>query len=282
MKFGIRQKIVLVFVLFLSTAFILLYLRPQVASAGSVTDFGQLSGVPASANYVAWLGTAGTPPSQVLTEDRFNSGSGQNGGYQGGFWILPVGEFTSPAAAAGDSVSIVFGGLGADAGNLWTYTIASWDNSTANTDHGTVATTSAGSCPVMSLGSQDGTGKTINWTGDNVQHLIYRSQNASGAGNGASNGRYDYVATISPGTFTYLDTACPTGTDCWHIVLPTDGAESINGCHSVETNPTAVSLADFSAAGGQSSQYLLILVVGVAATGALIAGAVLLFRKKVA
>ncbi len=57
------------------------------------------------------------------------------------------------------------------------------------------------------------------------QYMIYKAILPSGAGNGASNGRYAWVATIPSGTFTYLDTTCTTGVDCWHIVVPSNGSE---------------------------------------------------------
>jgi len=98
----------------------------------------------------------------------------------------------------------------------------------------------------MVAGFQDGTGKTVNWSPSGKYH-IYRSQNPSGAGNGHSNGRYNYVTTVT-GT-TYKDTGCPTGTDCWHIVVPADPTtNAIIGCHSEESNPNAITLSSFRAA----------------------------------
>ena len=77
--------------------------------AGSTNEFGQLAGTPAEATYVA-LAKAGAPPSEVLTEDGYNSAAGPNQGYQSLFWLIKVGAggFASPAAAGGDTVHMVF------------------------------------------------------------------------------------------------------------------------------------------------------------------------------
>jgi hypothetical protein len=45
----------------------------------------------------------------------------------------------------------------------------------------------------------------------------------------------------------YTDTACSTGASCWHIVVPLNASNEISGCHSEETNPTAVTLRTFRA-----------------------------------
>ncbi len=216
------------------------------ASAGSALDYGQLPGTPASANYIAWISSA-TPPTQVLTEDGYNSSSGTDQGYQGGYWLLSSSNFDNPTPTSGQTLNFVFGGLGADSGKIWTYS-ATLDMDNALTNHGTVGTQASGTCPTMLYGSRDATGKTINWSGLAGTYLIYRSKLASGAANQNSNGRYDYVATVT-GAFTYKDTQCSTGTDCWHIVIPATAGGVPNGCHSgQETNPNAVTLSTFRAA----------------------------------
>ncbi len=229
------------------------------ASAGSALDYGQLPGPPASANYVAWISSA-TPPTQVLTEDGYNSSSGTNQGYAGGYWLLSSGNFDNPAPTSGQTLNFVFGGLGTDSGKIWTYS-ATLDTDNALTDHGTVGTQASGTCPIMLPGSRDATGKTINWSGSVGTYLIYRSKLPSGAGNGNSNGRYDYAATVT-GAFTYKDTQCSTGTDCWHIVIPATAGGVPNGCHTEqETNPNSVTLSTFRAAGPTMNWPLIVVVL---------------------
>lgn len=235
-------------------------LAAGIAWAGGTQDFGTLLGSPSQANYVAWLDSDGTPPARVLTEDGYNPVGGTDNGYQSGTWILSADNF-NPAPIDGDGLNFIFGGLGSDAGTLWDYS-AVYDNDAPYTDHGEVTSTSMGQCPVMTQGSQNGTGKTINWTGTASEFLIYRSLLPSGADNGHSNGLYEYVASVSGSTFTYLDTACATGTDCWHIVVPANGSGVINGCHSEESNPTAVQLIEFNTRENKSNNYTISISLG--------------------
>lgn|GEM_PF-2021212 len=216
-----------------------------VAQAGSVNDYGQLSGTPAQANYVAWLSTGGTPPDEVLTEDGYN---GNNGGYISNFWIIDVGNFS--AAVDGVTVNMLFGGLGASAGTTWNTSFVYDAVTDPNTDHGTVTSTAAGTCPVMTQGSLAGDAKTVNWTGvAGSYYLIYRSTQPSGNSDGHSNGRYQLVTAapvqIVTANGTYVDTAA--GTQSWHIVVPSDASGNITGCHSEEANPNAVGLSSLRA-----------------------------------
>ena len=225
-----------------------------VVQAGAVYDYGQLSGTPAQANYIAWLGTAGTPPVQVVTEDNFNSPAGAGQGYSSPNWLIEVGNgFSLPAPGAGSTVNMLFGGLGTASGTLWNFSF-SWDGGAEDyTPSGPVATSTSGNpaCPVITAeGSQSATQRTINWTGVAGTYLVYKSTQPSGAGNGHSNGRYQYVATVTG--FTYSDTISVASN--WYIVVPADAGGNITGCHSAEssatgTPPTAVHLSAFRAEG---------------------------------
>lgn len=226
--------------------------------AGTDSDYGQLSGIPAAANYVAWRSLAGTPPSNVITEDAYNSALGSDGGYQGGFWLLVVSTF--PTAANGDQINMVFGGLGAANGTIWTHNFI-WDGAVeALTDHGTLSTTAVGSCPVMLSGGLVGDQKTIRWSGPAGYYLIYRSVLPCGdamspCAGVASNGEYEYVATVDTTVsgFTYVDTLPVGVTEAWHTVIPADASGNITGCHSEESNPNAVRLATFQSVGAWGS-----------------------------
>ena len=223
-------------------AFVMAALATAV-QAGSALDYGQLPGEPPQANYVAWWGPTDTRPNEVLTEDGYNSGDGVDQGYQllgGNYWWMLSASNLSSTPVDGTTMNLMFGGLGADAGTIWSYSVA-WDDEVPTTLHGTVGTAAAGSCPAMLPGSWDGTQKVINWAAPAGTYLIYRSVNASGTEppNGASNGRYVYRATVTTtgSTGTYTD---PVTVPSWHIVIPATSAGAIISCHSEESNPTAI------------------------------------------
>ena len=244
---------------------ILLSTLSVTAYAGSVRDYGLLTlSPPESANYVTWTHNSTTnhtgepAPREVLTEDAFNSGVGTNLGYQGGEWQMSQLNFTGQPGP-GEQIYLHFGGLGTDLGDSWTYDFA-YGNSDYETDHGITGAPFDGiPCPTMTQGSYDPVSgnKVINWQWSGPSggtFLIYRSLNGSGAENGASNGRYAYVdrKTYASGTSgSYTDTTIPTSANgiSWHIVIPADGPDGgVGGCHSEESNPTAVTLHSLSAA----------------------------------
>ncbi len=260
------------------------------ASAGSSVDYGDLPGTPAigQVNWAAWLNKdiqAGGYPSEVMTEDSTNSGNGVDQGYQdfGGApnpnWILQVASFSN-SPGNGDDVTILLGGLGASSGSGWRDSFT-WDTGVPFTDQGTATVEgSFNACPTMLQGSQTATEKTVLWSGTSSEHLVYRSTQASGAGNDASNGRYQYVATVAAGTYSYSDAACGTGDptpNCWHIVIPSDGSGVINGCHSEESNPTAITLSKFQIADAATAYWLI--PVGLSLLAA-VAISVILLRKR--
>ena len=140
--------------------------------------------------------------------------------------------------------------LNADAGTLWSDSSTWAQNSEQFTDWGVapVLVPSGANCPIMLPGSWNSPNKVVNWTGPAGTYHIYRSQLASGAGNGASNGRYNYVGTVTTtganGTWTDTDATVQT----WHIVLPADpDTGAIIGCHSEESSPTSVALTRLEA-----------------------------------
>lgn len=218
------------------------------ALAGTVVDQGRLSGEPAQVNYVAWIDYQ-RPPRQVLTEDGYNSAAGVNQGYFNREWFLSAPNFMNPGASHGDHLYVIFGGLVDDTGSIWTYDFT-YDQYTPTTNHGTIGVEASGTCPVMAVSPLDGTSRTLTWDGPAGYYLIYRSLNESGADNGASNGRYDYLATVnSAGSLhTYVDNDPILGEwPSWYIVLPATAAGEITGCHSEEGTPTAVILMRFEA-----------------------------------
>ncbi len=216
--------------------------------AGTVKDQGVLVGRPPNANYVAWVDTQ-RPPRQVLTEDGYNSASGVNKGYVSGDWTLSASNFDTPDANHNDRLYMVFGGLADTSGSTWTYDFI-YDKNTAITNHGTVGTVASGTCPVMAVSPFNGTSRTLTWNGPTGYYLVYRSLNESGADNGASNGRYDYLATVNSAgpLHTYVDDdEILQEWPSWYIVLPGNAAGEITGCHSEEGTPTAITLMRFEA-----------------------------------
>jgi hypothetical protein len=84
----------------------------------------------------------------------------------------------------------------------------------------------------MDQGTWNGTQKVVNWKGPPGSYHIYRSTQESGAGNDASNGRYQWIATVT------ITTTAGSYTDLidianWHLVVQVDaGSGAICGCHS--------------------------------------------------
>lgn len=225
--------------------------------AGATFDYGNVPGYPpaGSVNWTAWHNfslTAGGYPSQVMTEDSTNSSLGTDQGYSlyGGFvrWIMIVSNFNLPPAFPGFSVvTVLLGGLGGYSGSLWSDSFT-W-TTTSSTDDQLAATPFAGTgvCPSLGFIPISGTQYYLEWYGPPGSYHIYRSQNASGAGNGESNGRYIYLATTSTnmlGNGTYIDN---TSLQSWYIVIHATSGGAIDGCHSEPISPTAVTLADFEA-----------------------------------
>lgn len=240
MKKPYRVRLTVICVALLATLFC-----HNVVLGGGVVDYGTLPDTPERVNYVAWMSVAGVPPSQVLTEDGYSSADGVDQGYQIGMWILNPSNFMNPAPVNASQMYMVFGGLEDTAGTIWTYDFV-LDLTEPVIDHGEVGTAAVGNCPAILPGSWNGTQKTINWSAPPGTYLIYRSVNASGADNGASNGRYDYVDTVTTtgNTGSYVD---DIAVESWHIVIPANSGGNITGCHSEESNPTAVTLVRFEA-----------------------------------
>ena len=251
------KKKILVFIVMLCLS-LFAYNKVQ---AGFIIDYGELSELPGSgeANWMAWWLTDGDGrPAEILTEDNTNSGDDEDIGYSelsvifptldsdtNLEWIIQVENFaTPPIPGVLDDVNMLFGGLGSFSGTLWQTTF-DWTNTEAFTDHGIVASEEAFACPIIydpALVEPN----TYKFYGQPGTYLIYRSQNASGAGNGASNGRYFYFDTVTTTSTigSFVDES--TGSN-WYIVFQVDETNTPIGCHSEPADPTGVSITDFSA-----------------------------------
>jgi len=229
--------------------------------AGASFDFGELFGAPPAgqANWFAWhLTLADGTPYEILTEDQTNCELGENIGYSeygdgdtNTEWWIQIENFlfdprTFPVP---DPIHMIFGGLGAThSGKIWQKTIQ-WIITESQTDWGVVplSTSLSGSCPRISDYEMVNGQYSFWFTGAPGYYHIYRSQNASGAFNGASNGQYFWIASVNTdiyGVGTYTDV---TDQESWYVVIqanPTTNAPI--GCHSEPTGPTATVLSSFT------------------------------------
>lgn len=224
-----------------------------VVLAGSTFDYGNVPGnLPVGeVNWIAWLDKEVQPggyPSEILTEDNTNSNLGVDQGYQifGGVprWVMQVENFSNPQA--GDGITIILGGIGNSSGNIWNDEF-NWDTLSSSTDQGTAVLDGVDPCPVIHNLDVNGVAKEFDWSGVSGTYYIYRSNQPSGAGNIASNGRYSYLATVtSPDGFAvYTDSPDFAS---WYIVIPGIGPEnSIDGCHSNEIAAPSTPVINFEA-----------------------------------
>ena len=235
--------------------------------AGSTSDIGTLQYDPPAggANWTAWArewDDSGEvpvqiyPPTQVLTEDNSNAAAGENLGYTDAGWFIQVENLQT--ATNGSRIYVSFGGLLGYKGSHW-YKQFTWDTITASeTNHGEVPITTADgpACPTIYpviTHSDELYNEVRFWGSPNTTYHVYRSTSPSGAGNGASNGRYRLqgpATTDANGIGVYKDhTEGITTIPAWYLIIyfgnsPTLGTQ---GCHSEPANPTSVVLTNLAA-----------------------------------
>lgn len=233
-----------------------------IVYAGTTGDVGQLQDYPpiGEANWTAWITEtknilSGGMPNEVITEDNTNSALGEDNGYS--FfgtadtipdWVLQIINLSNESN--GDNVQMNFGGLGNSSGKLWFHNF-DWTQAEYLTFHGTIPLSTTGeACPIISEVYTD-TEEHINYVsfrGVPGYYHVYRSQNGSGANNGASNGRYFWIASVDTdtnGVQTYMDY---TDQESWYIVIQADPTTNAPiGCHSEMAEPTSATLTNFTA-----------------------------------
>jgi len=251
--------------------------------AGASYDIGTLApkiegGTPpgeGEANWIAWWSEYpnGTPY-EILTEDVTNADDGENIGYSDFFgtgvnWILQIQNFlydpgqNVPPFFEPDPIYLKFGGLGDEySGTLWEQTITEWKITEYLTDWGEATLISLdpmNECPTISVQpipepENPGDGRTFSFSGpiEGATYHIYRSQNASGANNGASNGQYFYIETVTltenKNLYVYTDNTEIQDGPAWYLVIRADpDSNAIIGCHSEEGIPTNVTMGEFTA-----------------------------------
>ncbi len=145
-------------------------------------------------------------------------------------------------------MTVLLGGLGAYSGSLWSDSFTWITNAGATTDQGTASVFSGTPvCPTLAVTPVSGTQYILYWSGPVGSYHIYRSLNASGAPNSASNGRYLYLTTTTTdgsGRGTWTDSYSGPA---WYIVIHATSGGVIDGCHSEEGSSTGMTLASFEA-----------------------------------
>ncbi len=220
--------------------------------------YGQVSNGPypvdGTVTFMAYLSKSGETDNEVLTEDNWNCGLGTDNGYASQYFFVDWANFTSPTADDNDTLVILFTGIGAEAGNAGSLT------SPIDTDLGYEDLGNSSWATVSYPGTPTGLNASmlepgvvsLTWTAVKASfYRVYRSSQSSGAGNGASNGRYTRLAEdlTSP---AYVDSTAPLQI-CWYIVVADDGI-NLSG-HTDEESIDAslpVTLSSFSARGERS------------------------------
>ncbi len=223
--------------------------------AGIIFDYGTVAGTPpvGLVNWTAWIDEPGNilsggMPWEILTEDNTNSASGVNGGYVQSdtpIWLLQVVNFEKAAESNGDTIKMIFGGLGSTP-QLWDWTF-DWTTGESVTIHGAAPLRAVSEfCPVISDIVVVDNAKTVTFTSyPNRTYYVYKSTQQSGAENDASGGRYLYFMTVpvgNSGVGTFTDNE---PLESWYTVIPRDDVTgSLGGCHSDEAAPTALTMGN--------------------------------------
>lgn len=225
--------------------------------AGGTLDYGTLANNPPQANWTAWLTSdlvSGTSiPNEIITEDNYNQGLGEDLGYQFDgsstyYWLTQVENLTQ--ASDGDQVNMIFGTIGNYAGDLYYYDF-NWNSSTNPdidpTGHGIIPVSQQGYCPAIEVTPTASGYSIVAWGTPGQLYYIYRSQNSSDANNGASNGRYFYLDSITMEPSGYVNYSDETTLQSWYLVIAA-GSDGIGfgGCHSEFVGPLAAVLSDFT------------------------------------
>ena len=227
----------------------------SIADRSEAYVYGRVSNGPYPADgtvtFMAYLSKSGETDNEVLTEDNWNCGSGLDNGYASQYFFVDPENFTNPVVSDNDTLVILFTGIGAEAGNAGSLTdFVDTDLGYQDLGSSSWATSSNPNTPTGLDASivQPGI-VSLSWTpAKNGYYRVYRSSQASGAGNGASNGRYTRLAKdlTSP---AYVDSTAPL-TTCWYIVVADDGG-NLSGHTDEESIDAAlpVTLSSFTARG---------------------------------
>jgi hypothetical protein len=222
--------------------------------------YGQVGpgpGYPANGTitFLSYLRKAEDDPNlEILTEDNWNSGLGIDQGYQTEYFWLDWSAFLSPTANDNDTLVFFFTGIGAAADSSGDLSEpVDTDVGIENLGNSSWDATSNPGIPTNLNGSAHPPGTVhLSWTGTKqATYQVFRSSQASGAGNGASNGRYYRLAQdlASP---SYVDSNAPL-TLCWYIVVAEDGGALSGHSEEIMVDATLpVTLSHFTARGAEN------------------------------
>jgi|GEM_PF-1082695 len=240
---------------FLSADWAYAYIFGHVGSGPSYPDSGTVT-------FMAYLKKGGETDNEVLTEDSYNHFLGRDQGYDGNYFRVNAEYFISWKVEDQDSLIILLTGVGSEAENAGSIrdtvdidvSCQDFGNSSWGTSINPTVPTGLEATNV-SPGVVDLLWNSINSKNGSTSYRLYRSSQPSGAGNGASDGRYLRIAQALADT-SYQDTDAPKGL-CWYIVVAADSVAPdsifLSG-HSDEVRIDAalpVQLTSFTATGGQ-------------------------------
>ena len=219
---------------------IALTLMAVSAAANATILRGTVTGQTDPVTYFAYFSGA---DNQILTEDSYNCGAGTNGGYidSTDTWKIQTDNFAPapPTGTGGATLKVV---LTDSANNYGSYSGVIPNDLT---DVGATPLT-AGALAKPTLTAAAGNNQVLlTWTSTSGQYYnIYRADLPSGAGNSASNGRYNKITTgpvTGSGASTrYIDTTAQNGNTYWYIIIASDNATFLNGKFSPHSNEVMV------------------------------------------
>lgn len=202
----------------ISFIWILLLSIALVPRESMAVIYGTLTGTPSEGTitYVATSNDFAT----ILTEDGYNSALGTDQGYQGGYWILEAGNLDPAPQPGVTTIKIEFAGIDTQSGKFGSdqFVYSNPNESRGNISFTTDDNPAIPSRPMPEVISAGNV--RLTWTNaSGATYDVYRSTQASGANNGASNGRYQRIATDV--TSPYTDTSAPTGAGslAWYLLI---------------------------------------------------------------
>jgi len=186
------------------------------ARAGII--FGQLIGTPPEGT-VTYVACVNNNWNEILTEDSINPDAGIDQGYQGGYFRLDAANFSS--IHAGDLVTVEFSGIDSREGKTASIAVA-WNGRVQDQGDILFTGTDTLATPPQPIAKIVRPGVVwLTWKPQEkwLRYHIYRSTQAAGGSNIASNGRYQLLASkFRP---PYIDTSVPSapGIRAWYILI---------------------------------------------------------------
>jgi len=180
--------------------------------------YGQLTGIPSegTVTYVAYLTDKSFPPTEILTEDGFNSALGTNQGYQQGYFLLEKGNFTGEPY--NNPVKLSFSGVEKELGKSGKTINEKGPNENLGTINFLYSSNPLPPSQPKAIYFPKFNFILLYWTktAKYSKYLIYKSTLPSGADNNHSNGRYKLIGQTRKCYF--LDKDIISGT-AWYVII---------------------------------------------------------------